>query len=101
MKLERDRTIPAFRDKSWRERAALRREACRRDRYIGGLSMLSVFLAWWVFPLSNWLLKRFGSDSSLLLFLAVSIAMMISFLWLFHALLIAPRVQRALESHES
>ncbi len=97
MKLELERDIPAFRGKTWRQRLTLRREACRRDRWIMGLSLLSAFLAWWFFPLSNWLLHRLGSDSSLLLFLAMSLSFMLSSMWLFHALFITPRIRKALE----
>ena len=100
MKFEREKDVPALCGKSWQDRVALRRLACRRDPSIKGLSVFSVFLAWWCFPLADWALKRLGSDSSFLLFFAVSIPLMILVEWLFHALLIAPRVRKALEGHE-
>src|SRR4051812_26844237 len=97
MKLEREKDIPAFRGKNWRERAALRREAIRNDNSIRWLSFLCSILCFCFSPILIWI----GVHSSLLLLMGVYLILAALFTWLFYCAFITPRVRRALESHKT
>jgi hypothetical protein len=95
MKLERERDIPAFKGKSWRERIALRNQAKERDSWIVPLQLLVYFLC--VVPpfaLPAWLGFRISSLALFIIYMVVSLPIYM----LFYALFITPRIRRALES---
>jgi hypothetical protein len=95
MKLEREKDIPAFQGKTWRERIELRSRARQRDRTIIWLQCLMGILAVPILALSHWLTHRY---SSLLPFIVVYMVLACLIFTLYHSLFITPRIRRALES---
>jgi hypothetical protein len=80
MKLERERDIPAFKGKTWRERIALRDRAKERDHSIIWVRILVSLLTF--------------APISAVIFFVLSYP---AFTFLY-ALFITPRIRRALES---
>jgi hypothetical protein len=95
MKLERERDIPAFKGKSWRERMVLRHQAEERDPWILRLRFLIYLLCFLPpFILPAWLGFRVSSLALFAVYMVLSLPISI----LFYALVITPRIRRALES---
>jgi len=98
MKLERERDIPAFKGKSWRERWGLRMKASERDLWIHGLSSLGLFLIFApTVMLANWFGHRFFPHQVLLAKIGF-IVLLSPVYMLFQSLFITPRIRKALES---
>ena len=94
MKLERERDIQAFKGKGWRERMALRNQAEERDPSILRLRLLIYFVCFVPpFALSAWLGIRLSSLALFSIYMALSFPIYM----LLYALLITPRIRRALE----
>jgi hypothetical protein len=95
MKLERERDIPAFKGKGWRERLTLRNQASERDPGILRLQLL-IYLLCFLPPLAlpAWLGSRVSSLALFAIYMAFSVPLSI----LLRALFITPRIRRALES---
>ena len=98
MKLERERDIPAFKGKSWRERWVLRNQAEEHDPWILRLKLLRVFLIWMpMIMLVNLLGYRLFPHQLWLAYIGFFVLA-----WpldvLFYSLYITPRIRRALES---
>jgi hypothetical protein len=104
MKLEREKDIPAFKGKSWRERWVLHNQARERDPWIFGLRLLGFFLI--LAPtamLANWLGHRFFPHHSFLavfgVVFCIYIVLGLAPYMLFNSLFIVPRIRRVLESN--
>jgi hypothetical protein len=100
MRFEREGDIPAFKDKTWRERIALRRLAAERDRVIGWLRILCGIGMGLIFVATMTLMRWFDSHASLYvgdLVFAVSASI---FAIAFYGFFITPRIHRALASDE-
>jgi hypothetical protein len=102
MKLERERDIPAFKGKNWRERMILRNQAEERDPMILRLRFLNYFLI--VMPildLSQWLGDSFFPHSRLLASIVIYVVFGLPIFMLFYSLCIIPRIRKALEDTKS
>jgi hypothetical protein len=98
MKLERERDIPAFKGKSWRERMALRDRAKERDHSIFWLQMLCGLVIFApIIAFSHWLGVRLFPHSSFLAFVAIYFGLSYPAITVFDGLFITPRIRRALE----
>jgi hypothetical protein len=98
MKLERERDIPAFKGKSWRERWGLRNQAEERDPWILRLKLLLYFLI--LSPtcmLAVWFADRFFPHQFFLVSFGI-VVLLSPIHQLFYSLYITPRIRRALES---
>jgi hypothetical protein len=97
MKLEFERNIPAFKGKSWFERVALRRQAQYKDPrifWISGLVGILTFAS--VFLFMEWFVPRF--HLSLAVFCLLYFVLAFPIIILLRALLVTPRIRRALDS---
>jgi hypothetical protein len=93
MKLERERDIPAFKGKNWREKIALRRAAEEFDPWILRLKMLIYFLVYVpIMYLSIWLAYRYFPHFRFLAAMAIVIALGLPISMVFYSLLIVPRI---------
>ena len=73
MKFERQRDIAAFRNKTFKERMALQREARRRDPAILWLLLLGgAFLDAWL-PILSWLAPGLGLLVAMLLYFVLAV----------------------------
>jgi fatty acid desaturase len=95
MKLERERDIPAFQGKNWRERVVLRHQAEERDPWILRLRLLIYFLCFMpTLSLAAWL--GFGRSWLALFVICMVFSLPVSIL--LEAMFVTPRIRRALES---
>ena len=99
MKLERERDIPAFKGKTWRERIALRDRAKERDRSIIWRQILiCVFTIAPILILAHWLGMHFFPHWSFIAFALIYFVLAYPVFALSYALFIIPRIRKALES---
>jgi hypothetical protein len=98
MRFEREKDIPAFQGKTWRQRMVLRSQAKERDHSIIWLQCLSGALMAPVIALAYWLMSRFAPHTSFLVFFVVYTIMAYPLLTLFYGLFITPRIRKAFES---
>jgi hypothetical protein len=98
MKLERERDIPAFKGKTWRERMVLRSQAKERDHFIIWIQCLSGVLAVPILALSHWIVSEYAPHTSLLLFFGIYMIIAYPLFTLFYGFFITPRIRRALDS---
>jgi polyferredoxin len=100
MKLERERDIVAFKGKNWREKSVLRAKAEERDPWILRLKMLKYFLVFMpIWSLSMWLVSQFFPHFPFLATLTTLIIVGWPIDMVLYALLIVPRIRRALDTN--
>ena len=99
MKLERERDIPAFKGKTWRERIALRDRARERDHWIFWIqTLVCLFAITPILGLSHWLGVRFFPRWPFTAFAVIYFVLSYPVFTLLNALLVTPRIRKALES---
>ena len=99
MKLERERDIPAFKGKTWRERIALRDRAKERDHSIIWVRILvSLFTFAPISALSHWLGVRLFPHRPFTALVVIFFVLSYPAFTFLYALFITPRIRRALES---
>jgi hypothetical protein len=99
MKFERERNIPAFKGKTWRERMALRDRATELDRSIGLLRLLCGVLMGLIFALTIFLMRRIAPHASLYVGDLIFAVLASLFAIGFYGLFITPKIRRALDSN--
>jgi len=100
MKFERERDIPAFKGKTWRERMALRDQAAERDRYIYLLRLLCGVGIGLILASTIYLMRRLAPHASLYVSDLVFAGLASVFGVVFYGFFITPRIRRALVSRE-
>jgi hypothetical protein len=99
MKLEREKDIPAFKGKTWRERIALRDRAKERDHRIIWIQILISIFAFTPFlALSHWLGAQFFPHHSFAAFFIMYVVLSYPVFALLYALFVTPRIRKALET---
>lgn len=101
MKLERERDIPVFKGKTWREQIALRDRAKIRDNSIIWLELSSVLLMAPIILFCDWLrdfIPVHGSVWAHIVFIFLGAGIGAPALIVFRSLFITPKIRRALES---
>jgi hypothetical protein len=99
MKFEREKDIPAFKGKNWRERMALRYAARGRDPYIAWISTLIGIISFVPsFLLARWVGPRFFPHHWYTAFVVIYLVLAYSILYSLKALFVTPRIRKATES---
>jgi len=99
MKLERERDIPAFKGKTWRQRIALRSRAKERDRSIIWHQMLiNASTIAPLLALSHWLAVQFFQQQRFTVFVVSYLVLTYPVLMILNVLFITPKIRKALES---
>ena len=98
MRLERERDIPAFIWKTWRERIALRDRAKKRDHWIIWIQALTCLTIAPILALSHWLGVHLFPDWAFIACITIYIVLSYPVYTVFCALFVTPRIRKALES---
>jgi hypothetical protein len=99
MKIERERDIPAFKGKSWRERIALRDQAKELDHWIIWVQILICFFTYApILDLSHWPGMELFPHRPFTAFVIIYLVLTYPVFTLLCAVFVTPRIRKALES---